>query len=72
METKASTALADPKNSAESVTPSSAKPTVDIHTLPRELSWLSFNERVLQEAADPNTPAIEKMRFLGIFFQQYG
>ena len=38
-----------------------------IHIVPRETSWLSFNERVLQEAADPSTPVIERMRFLGIF-----
>lgn len=34
---------------------------------PKELSWLSFNERVLQEAADKNTPLIERFRFLGIY-----
>ncbi len=33
----------------------------------RELSWLSFNERVLQEALDVRNPVIERMRFLGIY-----
>ncbi|MCG9649718.1 polyphosphate kinase 1 [Vibrio brasiliensis] len=33
----------------------------------KELSWLSFNERVLQEAADKHVPLIERIRFLGIF-----
>ena len=33
----------------------------------RELSWLSFNERVLQEAQDKSVPLIERIRFLGIF-----
>lgn len=31
----------------------------------KELSWLSFNERVLQEAADKSNPLIERMRFWG-------
>lgn len=33
----------------------------------REISWLSFNDRVLQEAADKRTPLIERIKFLGIF-----
>ena len=33
----------------------------------RELSWLQFNERVLQEAMDHSVPIIERLRFLGIF-----
>ena len=34
---------------------------------PRELSWLSFNARVLQEAQNPAVPLIERVRYLGIF-----
>src|SRR5215212_4961268 len=33
----------------------------------RDISWLSFNARVLQEAADPSVPLRERIRFLGIF-----
>jgi polyphosphate kinase len=33
----------------------------------REISWLSFNERVLQEAQDSDVPLVERIKFLGIF-----
>jgi polyphosphate kinase len=33
----------------------------------RDLSWLSFNERVLQEAADPQVPLLERIKFLSIY-----
>jgi polyphosphate kinase len=33
----------------------------------RDISWLSFNERVLQEAADDTVPLLERIKFLGIF-----
>jgi polyphosphate kinase len=34
--------------------------------IPRDISWLSFNARVLQEANDPTVPLQERIRFLGI------
>ncbi|HOZ15505.1 MAG TPA: RNA degradosome polyphosphate kinase [Tenuifilaceae bacterium] len=39
----------------------------NIQLVNRELSWLSFNGRVLQEAENPETPLIERLKFLGIF-----
>src|SRR5690606_39164566 len=35
--------------------------------IPRDISWLSFNGRVLQEAADESVPLSERIKFLGIF-----
>ncbi len=36
-------------------------------TIPRDISWLAFNARVLQEAADAGNPLRERIKFLGIF-----
>jgi polyphosphate kinase len=36
-------------------------------TIARDISWLAFNGRVLQEAADPTVPLRERIKFLGIF-----
>ncbi len=41
--------------------------TIESGYLNRELQWLEFNRRVLNEARDPRTPLLERLNFLGIF-----
>jgi polyphosphate kinase len=43
--------------------PAAAKPEL----LNRELSWLAFNRRVLQEAQNPQVPLLERLKFMAIF-----
>ncbi len=44
-----------------------ASPPALVTYLNRDVSWLSFNHRVLMEAANPAVPIYERVRFLGIF-----
>src|SRR3989344_3903810 len=61
-------ALFNASESREAVKPRSETPGVPLGGLffNRELSWLRFNDRVLSEAADPNVPVLERLRFASI------
>ena len=43
------------------------KPEILDYTQNRELSWLRFNQRVLEEAQDEGVPLMERMKFVAIF-----
>ena len=56
-----------PRAQRKSVQPVAVPATEPAHYLNREMSWLAFNERVLEEAADPSWPLLERLKFFAIF-----
>ena len=44
-----------------------SRPRTKAYMQNRELSWLTFNERVLDQSVDPNVPLLERMKFIAIW-----
>ena len=57
----------DPEDSASSEAPSDPTLDPEYRYLNREITWLAFNGRVLQEAMDPRVPVFDRLGFLAIF-----
>ena len=59
--------MSRPSSCPKSSSTSDSRPPKSTKLIPKELSWLSFNERVLQESENPRHPLLERVKFLGIF-----
>jgi polyphosphate kinase len=57
--------MTQPERSTSGIRPVAKEPSLYLN---RELSWLAFNRRVLEEAADPSWPLLERLKFLAITF----
>ena len=68
--TKKTKATAPVAHTTPDATPAVSAPVFDLHDsqwyLNRELTWLSFNRRVLHEAEDERTPLLERLKFIAI------